>query len=183
MPGQPRRALCSPFRGGTAATRLQSHRGCARGERSPAREPPNPPQSPWSLCALLSLWWLGLQHPDFGDLSILRHPRPLFSPPCLVSSVRKGDIGAVTARLREWAKLVGITSVPGMVGVGRHLWIRPPQFPSLYQAETQTQALWKGFCTGPGHWVYLGNFRMLLPAAGDQSAASCSGDSSQQLGC
>lgn len=27
---------------------------------------------------LLSLWWLGLQHPDFGDLSTLGHPRPLF---------------------------------------------------------------------------------------------------------
>lgn len=41
-----------------------------------------------------------------------------------------------------------------MVGAGRHRWIRPPQFPTLCQTETQNPAWLKRLCTGPGHWVY-----------------------------
>lgn len=109
MPGAPPRALYSPFRGGTAATRLQCHRVCAQGERSPAREPP-PPSTPshtprhpgvFARCC-----------PSSGQTSSTRTlatsrplgtPGPSFAPPSLVFSVRKGYIGAVTERLRVGA--------------------------------------------------------------------------------
>lgn len=155
MPRPAPRASCSPFRGGTATARLQSHGGCARAERSSAREPPTPnPVTLESLCASSgccpSGGWASSTLTS-ATCRLLGTPGPSFAPPSLVSSVRKGEIGAVTERLGEWAQSVGITTVPGMVGAGRHRRIRPPQFPSLCQAETQTPAKLKKLCTGPGH--------------------------------
>lgn len=139
-----------------------SYNAAAPGEKEVQLGNPQPPtRSPWSLCASpQAVVPLVAGPPVLG----LRRPVDPWAPQApllhrlawLVSSVRKGDIGAVTERLGEWAQSVGITSVPGMVGAGRHRWIRPPQLPSLCQAETQTPAWLKRLFTGPGHWVYPG---------------------------
>lgn len=77
---------------------LQSHRGCAQGERSSAKGPPHPqPGHPRVSARVLRL--LSLTSATCGPLGT---PGPSFTPPSL-GSVRKGNIGAVTERLREWA--------------------------------------------------------------------------------
>lgn len=127
MPGPAPRALCSPFRGGTAATRLQSHRVCARGERNPAREPPPTPHThPATLESLRTVVPLVARPPapDFGDQSSPGTPGPSFAPPSLVFSVRKGDIGAVTERLRVGAACGHHISAGN--GGGRETSVDPP---------------------------------------------------------
>lgn len=107
---------------------LQSHRGCAQGERSSAKGPPTPTPNPVTLESLRA---------SSGCCPSLRRPVDPWAPQDLLLHRLTWCLQfgrAISGQLQsvwESGQCVGITSVPGMVGAGRHWWIRPPQFPSL----------------------------------------------------
>lgn len=97
------------------------------GRKKPSkRAPPTPHTHPATLESLRTVVPLVARPPapDFGDQSSPGTPGPSFAPPSLVFSVRKGDIGAVTERLRVGAACGHHISAGN--GGGRETSVDPP---------------------------------------------------------
>lgn len=158
----------------------QGRKKFSKGPPTPTPNPGHPGVSTRILW-LLPFWWLGLQHPDIGDLSTLGHPRPLFctGSPGVFSpegqnrgSYRaSGRVGAVCGHhFGAGNGGGGETSVDPPAPVSNSL---PGRNPESCMVEKALHGSW-------ALGLSQGNFRMPLPAAGDQSTASCSGDSPEQ---
>ncbi|XP_036017674.1 ribose-phosphate pyrophosphokinase 2 isoform X4 [Mus musculus] len=158
----------------------QGRKKFSKGPPTPTPNPGHPGVSTRILW-LLTFWWLGLQYPDIGDLSTLGHPRPLFctGSPGVFSpegqnrgSYRaSGRVGAVCGHhFGAGNGGGGETSVDPPAPVSNSL---PDRNPESCMVEKALHGSW-------ALGLSQGNFRMPLPAAGDQSTASCSGDSPEQ---